>query len=108
MLSRVLTRSGYTVDSAENGASALAHFEVGRYALVLSDICMPEMSGVDLFHRIKALNPAQLIVLMTGFASGAVRSRLPRETLILTKPFSPVQLLDQLAKLLPADVQETT
>jgi DNA-binding NtrC family response regulator len=64
-----LELSGFEVVEAEDGSRALAVLEKdARFDLVLSDIRMPGMSGVELFHRIRARFPEVPVVLMTAFA----------------------------------------
>jgi len=54
MLSRRLTREGYTVDVAADGHSALEMMKIARYDMVLLDIMMPGMDGFQVLHTIKA------------------------------------------------------
>lgn len=67
-LSANLEMEGFEVDSAKDGEEALALATANEYDLVLSDIRMPGMSGVELFRKVKALNPKLPVVLMTAFA----------------------------------------
>src|SRR5271166_5091781 len=63
-----LELDGLDVTTAESGQRALELFESEPFDLVLSDIRMPGMNGVDLFRRIRAQRPECPVVLMTAFA----------------------------------------
>lgn len=63
-----LEEEGFSVEGAADGEEALQLVTANTYDLVLSDIRMPGMNGVELFHRIKALNRNIPVVLMTAFA----------------------------------------
>ena len=68
MLSTILARYGYEVETAEDGASALALFAARReeIGLVLLDLSMPKMSGVEVLDQIKASAPEIPVAVMTG------------------------------------------
>jgi len=97
VLQRLLRRIGYEVDAVGDADTALAMLAVRplRFDLVLSDILMPEKTGLELAEELISKNLPIAIVLMTGFADNAtVREatdtyRLP----LLRKPFE----VDQLA-----------
>ncbi len=95
-LHRTLERLGLTVLSASGPGSALGMVTAweGPLDLVLSDVVMPEMDGVELAHRLLALRPGLRILLMTGYAERTVleASRDPRILGILPKPFTPSDL----------------
>jgi two-component system response regulator (stage 0 sporulation protein F) len=67
VLGRVLTRQGYTVWQAANGASALELAETDHPRLVLLDLCLPDGDGVSLARRLKLRNPDLPIILMTAY-----------------------------------------
>ncbi|MDH5544187.1 MAG: response regulator [Gammaproteobacteria bacterium] len=64
----LLERAGYDVDEVENGKLAVEACEKTRYDLVLMDIQMPVMDGLEATRIIKRFKPAPLIVALTAFA----------------------------------------
>ena len=96
-----LKRNGYTVVEAEHGARALALLdELGwRVDLVLTDVEMPEMNGLDLAREIRRRDPSLPLLYMSGFVDGR-RSAGDREVelaaaSVLTKPFDLAFLLER-------------
>ncbi|MFN7915412.1 MAG: sigma-54 dependent transcriptional regulator [Vicinamibacterales bacterium] len=69
LLAIVLKREGYDVVLAENGKTAVAALERGPFDLLISDIKMPDMSGVDVLRAAKQLDPDILGIMITAFAS---------------------------------------
>jgi PAS domain S-box-containing protein len=93
---QILVSAGYTVHTANNGDEALRTLKAkeGSFALVLSDIVMPQMSGRELLERVVVLWPQLPVVLMTGYADPRVvtdASALAAAALI-EKPFQPALL----------------
>jgi DNA-binding NtrC family response regulator len=84
-----LELDGFEVTTAENGQRALELFRSEVFDLVLSDIRMPGMNGVELFRRIRALKPECPVVLMTAFAlEGLVEDAIHEGVFtVLPKPF---------------------
>ncbi len=68
-ITKTLQRVGYQVDSATSGEEALDMLGRKRYDVVLTDIRMPGISGVDLLARIKEQAPDAIVILLTGYAS---------------------------------------
>ena len=66
MLSSMLNRTGYNVDSASGGAEALNKFEENDYGLVIADTGIPEMSGIELLGEIKKMSPNVPVIMVTG------------------------------------------
>ena len=58
--------SHYEINEAENGRDAIGLFDTSDYDLVISDIMMPGMSGMDLLHKIREKNPAAAVIMITG------------------------------------------
>src|SRR5918993_1451022 len=69
MLSFALRREGYDVSTADDGRTALEAMRDGRFDLVVTDVRMPEVSGVDLLREAKRLDPALSIIMMTAYGS---------------------------------------
>ena len=69
LLAIVLKREGYDVVLAENGRSAVSALERAPFDLLISDIKMPDMSGVDVLRAAKKLDPDILGIMITAFAS---------------------------------------
>jgi two-component system, NtrC family, sensor kinase len=86
---RALGRA-HRVMAVTSGHDALAHLAAGeRFDLVLCDLTMPEMSGMDLYDRIKALDEAQAarVVFLTGGAVSARAQEFMDRHPVLEKPF---------------------
>ena len=99
-LSANLELEGFDVVGAANGEEALAELRKGRFDLVLSDIRMPGMNGVELFRAIKQVAPELPVVLMTGFAlEGLVNDALKEGAYtVLAKPCPVDHVLDVLSR----------
>jgi len=89
-----LKEEGYSVVTASDGNTALRTFTETSPALVISDIRMPGLSGLDLLGRIKALNPDTPVILITAF--GAVGDAVEAMKLgaadYVLKPLNPDEL----------------
>ena len=93
---RVLARDGYTVIEAQDGAEALERFKNGNPSpdIVVSDIVMPRLNGVELMQAISVSHPGIPVILMSGYASEALSEMgIPTPCGIITKPFPAERLL---------------
>ena len=87
-LARALERTGYDVDSVDNGLAALPMLEKAEYDLLLTDIVMPGMDGIELAQKTTQIAPKMRIMFITGFAAVALRSnKTPAHAKVLSKPF---------------------
>jgi response regulator RpfG family c-di-GMP phosphodiesterase len=69
VLAEFLGMEGYVVRTAEDGQAALAELGRARYDLILSDLKMPRMGGIELLEEIARKDPNALTVIMTGFGT---------------------------------------
>lgn len=85
---------GYEIDIAENAEDALKLYEKGKYDLILLDIKMPGMSGMDLLVKLKEFDPDAIIILITAYASvsSAVKALKSGAYDYITKPIDPDEL----------------
>jgi len=85
---------GYVVECAENAKTALSLLEIKDFDIILADIKMPGMDGLEMQRRIKALNKDSIIIIMTAFASvdTAVSALKDGAFDYITKPFDPDDL----------------
>ena len=85
---------GYEVECAEDGETALKMFEKGKYELMLVDMKMPGMSGLDLLTKIKEIDDEVIFILITAFASvpTAIRALKDGAFDYITKPIDPEEL----------------
>lgn len=81
---------GHDVQTACDGATALAKFEAGKFDLVITDYLMPEMKGDELVIQMKQRQPDQRIIMITAFAEDFLTHGKPTGgvNLVLNKPFS--------------------
>ncbi|KZK87020.1 Nitrogen regulation protein NR(I) [Pseudovibrio sp. Ad13] len=93
---RALELDGHKVTAVEDGAEAALVLlqQQGRFDLLLSDIRMPEMDGIELAMQSSARYPGLPILLMTGYADQRERSEEVGKCVkdVLTKPFSLVEV----------------
>jgi two-component system, NtrC family, response regulator PilR len=69
LLERVFQREGYSVRVAENGATALNMIRTGVYDLVISDVKMPGLNGLELLSQCREFSPDTMVIIMTAFAT---------------------------------------
>ena len=87
-LARALEKAGYAVDSVDCGTAALPLLEAGEYDLLLSDIVMPEMDGIELAQRCNEMSPDTKVMFITGFAAVSLKANADQpQAKVLSKPF---------------------
>jgi DNA-binding NtrC family response regulator len=93
-LRRVLERAGYRVSAFVNPLQALRRLEDEECDLIVSDIKMPHLDGLELLGRASSIAPNVEVILITGYASleGAVEATKSGAFHYLAKPFTPEQL----------------
>lgn len=85
---------GYLASTAENAARALQMIESDNFDIILADIKMPGMDGLEMMKRIRLLKPDSIIIIMTAFATVDTAVRALKEGAFdyVTKPFDPDDL----------------
>ena len=98
VLDHYLARAGHCVTTAADGLEAWERFQESPFPVVLSDIKMPRMDGIELLERVRAVRPSTEVVLITGFGeTGVVIEALRRgASNFIEKPFSGEELLRQM------------
>ncbi|WP_296676648.1 cell cycle two-component system response regulator CpdR [Novosphingobium sp.] len=87
-LARALQNAGYEVIAVDRGTAALPLLEMGDFDLLLSDIVMPEMDGIELAQRCAEISPRTKVMFITGFAAVTLKaSREAPQAKVLSKPF---------------------
>ena len=87
-LTRALERSGYDVTAVDRGTAALPLLETERFDLLLTDIVMPEMDGIELAQRAGELASDLKVMFITGFAAVTLKAgKAMPNARVLSKPF---------------------
>lgn len=112
-MSQVLRMEGYTVETAFSGSKAIDIFQSRKFDLVITDLKMPELDGIELIRLIRQLRPDQCIVVITAFSSQIMpwNRRLLSdqgqeeigELFYLVKPFTTERLVETVEKYMPTE-----
>jgi two-component system cell cycle response regulator CpdR len=87
-LVRALESAGYEVAAVDRGTAALPLLEEYEFDLLLSDIVMPEMDGIELAQRCSEMSPRTKVMFITGFAAVSLTpNREVPQSKVLSKPF---------------------
>lgn len=89
-LKMVMGEKGYNVDLATTGQAALDAFWAGRFDLLIADLRLPDMDGMEVVERVKEKRPETPVVIITGYpsVSSAVKALKAGATDYLRKPFT--------------------
>ena len=103
-LVKALEKAGHQVTSFGEGASAFEEIKQSTFDLLLTDIVMPEMDGIELARRASELDPALKIMFITGFAAVALHpdSKAPKDAKVLSKPFHLRDLVAEVDRMMAA------
>lgn len=103
-LAKALERAGYEVTDFDNGVSAYQRLQEEPFSLLLTDIVMPEMDGIELARRATEIDPDLRVMFITGFAAVALNSNsdAPPDAKVLSKPFHLRELVSEVEKMLIA------
>lgn len=87
-LARALDNAGFAVVAVDRGTAALPLLAQQQFDLLLSDIVMPEMDGIELAQRCADISPATKVMFITGFAAVTLKAnREAPQARVLSKPF---------------------
>jgi CheY-like chemotaxis protein len=101
---QILERAGYTVREAANGRQAMDEALSAHIDLVVTDICMPDMDGIELIRKLKSSYPQMGIIAISGAFQGRFLkvADLLGVKAVLQKPFTSDALLDAVRSAAPA------
>ena len=95
-----LRPKGYEVESVNDGFEALQQLKTNSYDIVITDLTMPDMDGIEFIGMLRRTSPEAKILLVTGFATDAIKEQA--ETMgahYLAKPFKPSALCEAVEEL---------
>lgn len=101
-LERALKKAGYEVRAFADGEEAYQQLLSEPFTLLLTDIVMPKMDGIELARRASELDPDLKIMFITGFAAVVLNSEAetPKDARVLSKPFHLKDLVNEVETLL--------
>jgi len=103
-LVKALQNAGFDVISYDNGLSAYQRLREEPFELLLTDIVMPEMDGIELARRAAELDPDIKIMFITGFAAVALTAgeRAPAGSKVLSKPVHLREIVAEVERMVAA------
>ena len=103
-LVRALEKAGYDVIAFANGEEAYERLTTEPFTLLLTDIVMPSMDGIELARKASELDPDLKIMFITGFAAVILNNDIaaPKDARVLSKPFHLKDLVREVDRLLAA------
>lgn len=101
---RLLTRQGYEVNAAADGAAGWAALQDSRFDLLITDNDMPNMSGMDLIRQVRATRMALPVIMATGTLPQAefIRNQSRQPAAVLLKPYAITEFLETVKLVLRA------
>jgi len=101
-LTRGLRRAGHIVDAVGDGEAALLRSDQADYDLLLADVVMPGLDGIELARRLSSRQPGIRVMFITGFAAVALHDDgiTPNRPRVLAKPFHLRHLIEEVEALL--------
>ena len=102
LLKEMLGAAGYEVVTASGGRKAVVLFSMDRYDLVITDIVMPGMDGIEVLRAIKDAKPQVPVIMITGYPAEDTEARLVKlgATAYIAKPFDANVMKSTVAKAL--------
>jgi len=103
-LTRALERSGYRVAAVDRGTAALPLLESETFDLLLTDIVMPEMDGIELAQKAQEIAPEMRVMFITGFAAVTLKAgKAVPQARVLSKRFHLRDLVREVDQLFAED-----
>jgi two-component system cell cycle response regulator CpdR len=103
-LTRALERSGYAVAAVDRGTEAIPLLEAQTFDLLLTDIVMPEMDGIELARLAAEMAPDMRVMFITGFAAVTLKAmREMPNARVLSKPFHLRDLVGEIDRVFQFD-----
>jgi two-component system cell cycle response regulator CpdR len=103
-LAKALERAGYEVRACADGEEAVEALDEGPYDLLLTDIVMPGMDGIEVARIAAAREPKLRIMFITGFAAVALAAgdRAPQGAKVLAKPVHLREIVSEVERMMAA------
>jgi two-component system cell cycle response regulator CpdR len=103
-LAAALERAGHAVTACADGAEAFETLRSVEFDLLLSDIVMPGLDGIELAKRAADLHPRLKIMFITGFAAVALHpaAEAPKQAKVLSKPFHLREIVQEVERMIAA------
>ncbi|HUJ03617.1 MAG TPA: response regulator [Rhizomicrobium sp.] len=103
-LAQALVKAGHAVTDFGDGGEAYECLKDGRFDLLLTDIVMPGMDGIELAKRAAEMDGALKIMFITGFAAVALHpsSNAPKQAKVLSKPFHLREIVAEVDRMVAA------
>lgn len=110
-LVKFLREKGYTVVSVPDGREAVRVYRARRkrITLVISDLKMPRLNGIQAYRKLKQINPQVKVLFASGLLDKGMQLRLKREgaRYFLPKPYGPDEVLQKLAEVFGEEDEQT-
>jgi two-component system cell cycle response regulator CpdR len=105
-LARALEKVGYRVTAVDNGVAALPLLSDEPFDLLLTDIVMPEMDGIELAQKAAEIAPGIRVMFITGFSAVALKAgRKSPDAKVLSKPFHLKDLVAEVERMFQSEDQ---
>ncbi|MHA2252196.1 MAG: response regulator [Candidatus Kariarchaeaceae archaeon] len=97
-----LERNNANVTESADGKMVFEHYKsnIKRYDLIILDINLPGINGIDLYQQIVNINPTQKVIFITGYSEQVIPIKSDEYAIVVEKPFSLKELVETLAKII--------
>jgi DNA-binding NtrC family response regulator len=109
LCTKAITQAGFRCAVAENGAAGLESLELkDEVCLVLSDIVMPAVNGLDMVESILQVNPDMKILVMSGYSDNVIEQQGRNRFPFIRKPFIYRMLIEKIQSIVGASAAATS